>query len=578
MTSEQATPIVSQNLDLLEFIRAGGITLRRYQEKVARAIVDAALNRRGLSFAVMFPRQSGKNEMQAQIEAYLLWALSDQDAEIVKVAPTWRPQAMNAMRRLERVLDRNPHTTKEWVKESGFILRLGRARISFLSGAPGSNIVGATASILLEVDEAQGVRQEKFDRDILPMAASTNATRVFWGTAWNGKTLLSREMQAAREAEARLIAGAQAPAAPIQLAFRMDADDVAKEVPAYRVFVDEQVARHGRDHPLIRTQYFSEEVDGSAGMFSPEQMALMRGSHPPQDGPIPGKIYALLLDVGGEGAGQVGLDAKQLSLFEMGAEEAQSQANPARDATALTVVEVDRSTCSDPLIRAPTYRVVQRGVWRGREHNGLYSELTGWMRHWNGQRLVVDATGLGTGVASFLQKAFGEKVIPFTFTTASKSNLAWAFLDVVKAGRWQEPHFPEPAPQKAAPQMAARQEAAQKQSRKDGQGKRRREKPVKEQSDAGEQKNWKNQVMWQKEFFREVSHCQLSLLTGPEKHCRWGVPDGTRDAHTGEYVHDDLVISAALCVQLENVAWAAPSSGAVCMVINKHMEDRNTGF
>ncbi|HZW04601.1 MAG TPA: hypothetical protein VFF68_11785, partial [Anaerolineaceae bacterium] len=57
----------------LEFIRQGtGIRLRAYQRDVALAVIDSVLRRRGLSFVVVFPRQSGKNELQAQIEAYLL--------------------------------------------------------------------------------------------------------------------------------------------------------------------------------------------------------------------------------------------------------------------------------------------------------------------------------------------------------------------------------------------------------------------------------------------------------------------------------------------------------------------------
>jgi hypothetical protein len=31
---------------------------------------------------------------------------------------------------------------------------------------------------------------------------------------------------------------------------------------------------------------------------------------------------------------------------------------------------------------------------------------------------------------------------------------------------------------------------------------------------------------------------------------KWGVPDGTRDDSTGDLLHDDLVISAALCALL----------------------------
>ena len=48
------------------------LKLRKYQEAVARAVVDSIVNQRGLSIVVMFPRQSGKNELQAQLEAYLM--------------------------------------------------------------------------------------------------------------------------------------------------------------------------------------------------------------------------------------------------------------------------------------------------------------------------------------------------------------------------------------------------------------------------------------------------------------------------------------------------------------------------
>ena len=182
--------------DIHHFIRHGQITLRGYQQGVADAVVDSVASKRGLSLVVMFPRQSGKNELQAQLEAYLLWVYSDRPAEIVKVSPTWRPQSMTAMRRLERVLKANLLTQKMWQREGGYIFRVGEARIYFLSAAGEANIVGATASLLLEVDEAQSVSIDKFDREVAPMGASTNATRVFWGTAWTAQTLLARELSA----------------------------------------------------------------------------------------------------------------------------------------------------------------------------------------------------------------------------------------------------------------------------------------------------------------------------------------------------------------------------------------------
>jgi len=222
-----------------------GVRLRAYQQKVASAIIDSVKHRDGRTFVVILPRQSGKNELQAHIEAYLLGVLSDRELEIVKISPTWKPQSLNAMRRLERILKRNTLTHAQWVKESGYIYRVGRARVYFLSGEPSAHIVGATASHLLEVDEAQDVLAARYDRDIAPMAAARNATRVLWGTAWTSQTLLAREKRLALAAQA---------ADGLPRVFELAAEAVRLEAPAYGRYVDGEVARLGRGHPFIRTQ------------------------------------------------------------------------------------------------------------------------------------------------------------------------------------------------------------------------------------------------------------------------------------------------------------------------------------
>ena len=63
--------------DPVTFARcASGLTLRGYQRGVIEAIFDSVINSRGMEFVVMFPRQSGKNELQAQLEVYLLTLFS----------------------------------------------------------------------------------------------------------------------------------------------------------------------------------------------------------------------------------------------------------------------------------------------------------------------------------------------------------------------------------------------------------------------------------------------------------------------------------------------------------------------
>ena len=197
---------------------ASELRLRSYQQGVLEAVLDSVMHARGFSFVVMFPRQSGKNELQAHLEVYLLTLLSRHPIELVKVSPTLRPQAFTSMRRFEKVARRNLLIASAWKKEGANAYRVDQARICFLSAAPGSNIVGATASGLLEVDEAQQVSIEKYDRDIAPMSASTCATHVFWGTAWTSSTLLGRELRAAAQGEKK---------DGKQRVFRLTADEVS---------------------------------------------------------------------------------------------------------------------------------------------------------------------------------------------------------------------------------------------------------------------------------------------------------------------------------------------------------------
>jgi hypothetical protein len=518
MDQKELTALLIEAFKKIEVFADGlsDIRLRHYQVRVAEAIIQSVRSDQGNSFVVIFPRQSGKNEVQAVIEAYLLGLYQLSQAEIVKISPTWKPQSQNAMRRLERVLQANSLLFDRWSKEQGYIYRVGSARIFFLSGSPTTNIVGATASTLLECDEAQDVTTSKWDKEVNPMAASTNATRVFWGTAWTNRTLLARERRAAEAAQA---------ADGIRRVFVMRAEDVAAEVPAYGQFVAAEVAKLGRNHPFVKTQYFSEEIDAEGGMFPAARQAIMQGDHAPAAAPEGGVLYAFLLDLAGEdeGAADESEGTGAVDLLR----------NPGRDAAALTIVEVDLSSLADPIIQAPTYKVVSRRQWVGTRHVNLYGQLKGLGELWKPRYWVVDATGVGAGLTGFLDAAFPDKVIPFMFNQSTKSRLGWAFLAVVESGRFKTFH---------------------------------REVPVKstgaKNAKVGLSKAEESQL--QDLFFEQLNYCQHEILPGPERRMRWGVPDGTRNPATGELVHDDLIISAALAAELDGQVW--PAGGPALVV------------
>src|SRR5439155_25976241 len=102
------------------------------QLEPARAIVSSVLRRRGRTFTVMMSRQAGKNELSAQLEAYLLNLFQRRGGAIVKTAPTFQPQIVNSMLRLERALD-NDLNPGRWSRQLGSLVQLGRARVFFFS-------------------------------------------------------------------------------------------------------------------------------------------------------------------------------------------------------------------------------------------------------------------------------------------------------------------------------------------------------------------------------------------------------------------------------------------------------------
>jgi hypothetical protein len=272
-------------------------------------------------------------------------------------------------------------------------------------------------------------------------------------------------------------------------------------VPSYAQHVRDRVAKLGRQHPLIRTQYYLETIDQSGGLFDPQRRALMRGDHPRRRHPTPGRKHALLIDVGGEDEAEG--DGISRQLLE----------NPKRDATALTVVEADVSSPLGLPGTLPTYRVLDRKLWIGTRHTALQQQIVALARHWHALRVLIDATGVGAGLASFLAKALGETVIPVVFSPKTKSDLGWRFVGVVESGRFQD------------------------------------------YADDGDQVT--------RQFWHEVQRCQYAVKPGPGHALTWGVTDTPAYDGVLAHGHDDLLVSAALCSLLDDMDWPVTGPSGV---------------
>lgn len=374
------------------------------------AVLNSVFGRQGLTFSVEIARQGGKNELSAQLELLLLTLHMGEPKNLVKCAPTFKPQTVISMGRLKDSLN-DAGFDGIWTAEMGYVIRLGAARAVFLSADRSANVVGHTAHILLEIDEAQDVDKEKYSKEFKPMGATTNVTTVHYGTSWDDSTLLEEVKQANLELERR---------DGVKRHFRFDWQEIAKHNPDYLAYVEGERVRLGESHPLFLTQYCLVPIHGGSGFLSLQQRAQLQGGHSRKHHPETGKVYVAGIDLAGEA--EEGEDAHLRAL------------KPRQDSTVVTIGEVDFS--GNSLAQQAGIKVIEHYWWTGKKHVELYSQLVDILKNvWRCRRVVVDATGVGQPVASFLREALGNAVIPFTFTQPSKSELGFNLLAAVNSGR-----------------------------------------------------------------------------------------------------------------------------------------------
>ena len=383
--------------------------LRPYQIEVGRAILDSVWHRKGLTFSVEIARQGGKNELSAQLEVLLLTLFMAKGGNLVKCSPTFKPQTVVSMMRLKERLN-DAGYSGFWVSELGYMVRLGRARQIFLSADNSSHVVGTTAHILLEVDESQDVSKEKYTKEFRPMGSATNVTTVHYGTTWDDSTLLEEVKQTNLELERR---------DGIKRHFRYDWQEIAKYNPDYLRYVEGERERLGESHPLFQTQYCLRPIRGGGGFLSLQQRAQLQGAHPRRHHPKPDRVYVAGIDLAGES--ETAEDAMLRAI------------KPRQDSTVITIGELE---LCDEIIAAPRTKIVEHYWWTGVKHADLYLQMVDLLKNvWKCRRVVVDATGIGEPVASFLRKELGTRVIPFVFTQQSKSKLGFDLLAAINSGR-----------------------------------------------------------------------------------------------------------------------------------------------
>jgi hypothetical protein len=279
------------------------------------------------------------------------------------------------------------------VRLDGPTLIADRTRAHFLSASPTAHVAGHTASIALFADEAQEIDEEWFDRQFRPMAASTAAPTLLFGTPWDGTTLLDEAVTRNRERDA-------SPDVEFRFHREVPWEMVAERLPAYGRFVLKERDRLGARNPIFRTQYGLEMVDSAGSFFSAEALAALEGTHERLREPIGHQRYVGGLDVAGDGA--------------------------RADASVLTVARVCAGRRAE---------VVELRAWKGVPVAVLESEAAAAARSWRLERLVVDATGMGLSLCAHLERELAPMPLErFVFTAQSKSELGFELVAATGRG------------------------------------------------------------------------------------------------------------------------------------------------
>jgi len=482
------------------------VPLRRYQVTPANAVIDSCLQGKGLEFLWIFPRQSGKDEAIAQLIAFLLALFHRTEAQIVHVYPTTQ-QITTGTTRLETRLDNNWFSGKWWTRSKPLRRGLGSASCAFFSGHPQARAEGATANLLLIINEAQDQVEPIIERRFTPMRASTNATGLYVGTVRTTHDYLWRLKGRLEKLQVQ---------DGIRRVFMISADEVGQENPHYGQFVQTQVRMKGREHPSVKTELFNEPLDTAAGLFPPRRIALMQGQHPRLRHPIEGEVYLATIDVGGQ-------DEAATSAFA-------NLTNPGRDYTVCTITRV--IVGHNPV--GPLFQVVDLLVDQGSRHfqdgtaqPSLFARLLAYLTHWHVIASITDASGVGQGLTDALVKACPRPVFGFDFAKShGKARLGNDFLALVETGRFQ--YFTDNNVSGRSPYADESKEV---------------------HHEAGSDSWW---------FFTQAEHCSYELAEGVniERGLRWEVPASARvtlDSGETVPVHDDRLLSAALLAEADRL-------------------------
>jgi hypothetical protein len=283
--------------------------------------------------------------------------------------------------------------------------------ITCMSASETSNIVGKTYMLII-VDEAQDVSNSKYSKDISPMGAFFNATKVLIGTPGTVKGFF---FEAIERNKRDYLSKTRA-----KNHYENDYKVVIKYNPKYAKYIEGEKKKLGEKSDAFQMAYCLKWLL-SRGMFVDSDKFESYGLTDEE----------ICENGDTENVHVVGIDlAKE------------------HDSTVVTVLEVD---WENPIIveeskdkDVPDYIVYNTKVkgWleiQGDNWNEQYYQIKDYLALWKIERCVIDATGVGSPVYDRLAAVLPYECIPYVYSTPSKSELFKFYDSQIKSGRFKYP-------------------------------------------------------------------------------------------------------------------------------------------
>lgn len=413
-----------------------GKTMFPYQEQFSKRVIRSVLENDGEEITSLFSRQSGKSETISLTSGGLMIILpqlanmpmfaDDPRLKMFKdgmwigiFAPSQR-QAQTTYNRIKariqskpaQMILADPEFNLYFTTSNGQTVSLSNGSfVTAISASDGSNIEGESFKLII-CEECQDISNFKIRKSIHPMGAAYNATIVKIGTATTHKGDFYDAIQRNKRNDAEK-------KSHIRNHFEYDYKVASKYNPNYAKYVEKEKARLGEKSDEFRLSYCLEWII-ERGMFIDISIFEPQCGEFTLDRVPYDKVatHVAGIDLGGKG------DSTIITMVEV------NWAIPA-----ILESRVNDETGEEEVYEAyNTYIKDWHMIENEPDYEQQYPEVCDYLDHWKVARIVCDATREAS-FAHRLKANRREEVIPYIFTTKSKSELYKHLDKEIAAGR-----------------------------------------------------------------------------------------------------------------------------------------------